>query len=277
MQSDLRRWIDLVEAQLPPDLMHWFGDSKVRDADGSPLVVYHGTSNPNFKKFKFRGGLGGSLGFWFASSRQAAEQFAKPRFAGVQPGVKACILHIVQPKEYASYEDFVSAVRERMRGGSIEDGMRSLRRSVIRAGYDGMVIRNSDTDMGGVRDDWVAFDPKQINELAPNLTEGSDAERASIVANIEDEYRLPNLAASLPPEHLHPVVKMGSPTVTIYRGVPPGVTDIRPGDWVALTRRYAAQHVREGGGQVISKRVPARDVAWAGTDENEYYYVPMSA
>jgi len=63
--------------------------------------------------------------------------------------------------------------------------------------------------------------------------------------------------------------------VTIYRGVPHGVTEIRPGDWVALTHSYAAQHNR--GGNVIKRRVPAREVAWAGTDQNEYYYAPIQS
>ena len=154
-----------VVGPLPSEILHWFGDSKVRDQDGNPLIVFHGTSNPNFKRFKTKGGLGGSLGFWFASSRAAAEQFAKPRFAGIQPGVKACVLRIVQPKEFADYQEFVQAVQARMKGGDIEAGMRSLRRALRRAGYDGIVIRNSDTDMGGMRDDWVAFEPGQIQEV----------------------------------------------------------------------------------------------------------------
>jgi hypothetical protein len=103
-----------------------------------------------------------------------------------------------------------------------------------------------------------------------------DNERQTIVNNTEDEYRLPNLASILPEDYWHPVVKVllknGDPNVTIYRGVPDGVSEIRPGDWVALSRSYAAQH---NGGNVISKRVPVADVAWAGTDINEYYYVPI--
>jgi hypothetical protein len=99
-----------------------------------------------------------------------------------------------------------------------------------------------------------------------------DGERAAILANIEDEYRLPNLASIMPSDQLHHIVALNLANVTIYRGVPEGVTEIRPGDWVALTRAYAADHSR--GGRVISKRVPARDVAWAGTDRNEYYYAP---
>lgn len=161
----LREIIESV--QLPYELMAWFGDSKVRDEQGYPLLVYHGTSNPNFKRFQYRGGMGGALGHWFASTREAAQQFARQRFAGIQPGIKACVLRIINPKEYVGYPAFTEAVRERMRNGDIENGMRSLRLSLRRHGYDGIVIRGSDSDMGGVRDDWVAFDPDQIKEIKP--------------------------------------------------------------------------------------------------------------
>ena len=86
-----------------------------------------------------------------------------------------------------------------------------------------------------------------------------------MVRNADDETRLPNLA----PEDLPPGYKLRN-VVTIYRGVPNGVTEIRPGDWVGLSRDYAAQH---GGGTVLSKRVPADHVAWAGSSD-EYFYVP---
>lgn len=164
--SDAARRNGLIEtAGLPYELMAWFGDSKVRDRQGYPLVVYHGTSNPNFKRFKTRGRLGGSMGHWFASTQQAAQQFARPRFAGIEPGVKTCLLHIVNPKVYDSYQEFVQAVQQRMRDGDIDSGMRSLRRSLRQQGYDGVVIHNSDSDLGGVRDDWVAFDPQQIRQI----------------------------------------------------------------------------------------------------------------
>jgi len=99
-------------------------------------------------------------------------------------------------------------------------------------------------------------------------------ERTNILQNVEDDWRLPNLPNVLPREHLHPVVKLGRSMVMIYRGVPAGVTEIRPGDWVALTQGTAMLHQRGEHGHVISQRVPAADVVWAGTDVNEYHYVP---
>lgn len=107
--------------------------------------------------------------------------------------------------------------------------------------------------------------------------ETSEDERRSIVDNTDDEWRLPNLASVVPPDQMHPVVRAilqhNLPNVTIYRAVPEGVTEIRPGDWVALSKSYAAGHQRADG-PILQLRVPVEDVAWAGTDKNEYYYVP---
>lgn len=116
-----------------------------------------------------------------------------------------------------------------------------------------------------------------MRDLISIVTESSAEERANIVQHIENEYRLSNIAEAMPPEHLHPVVKRllrdRASQVTIYRGVPLGVDEIRPGDWVSLTPDYASQH---GAGHVISRSVPVSDVAWAGTDKNEYYFVPTN-
>lgn len=111
-----------------------------------------------------------------------------------------------------------------------------------------------------------------VSSLVRKPDEVSAEERANIVRNAEDEWRLPNLATVLPPEHLHPIVKLRRARVTIYRAVPEEATEIRPGDWVALSADIAHGM---GRGKVLSKTVPASDVVWAGTDVNEYFYVPM--
>jgi hypothetical protein len=134
--------------------------------------VYHGTSNPNFKRFSSKGGLGGAMGFWFATTREAANTFAKPRYAGVQPGVKVCWINIQQPMEYDGHAAFVAAALA-MNKGTPEENAKALRRKLARAGHDGVVIRNSDTDMAGLRDDWVAFHSTQIEPMR-QLDEADD-------------------------------------------------------------------------------------------------------
>lgn len=59
---------------------HWFGASKVVDAAGNPLVVYHGT-NAMFEAFDpAKGGANGSAegyGFYFTDEKATAEGYAK--------------------------------------------------------------------------------------------------------------------------------------------------------------------------------------------------------
>lgn len=65
--------------------------------------------------------------------------------------------------------------------------------------------------------------------------------------------------------------------VTVYRSAPAG-TKIKSGDWVSLSKTYAKQHgYGEDSSQdmpVISQKVPASHVKWAGDDLNEFGYYP---
>ena len=54
---------------------NWFGDSKVVDEQGRPLVVYHGT-NAEFDTFKK---IERGVGYWFGP-KQTAEEYAKERY-----------------------------------------------------------------------------------------------------------------------------------------------------------------------------------------------------
>jgi len=88
-----------------------------------------------------------------------------------------------------------------------------------------------------------------------------------------EEYQLPNIDNFLPPYLRKKIPYFGQKNITIYRGISkddPNAT-IQPGDWIALDRKYAAQH---GSGKIIKAKAPAKDVVWAGTDENEWWYVP---
>jgi hypothetical protein len=101
-------------------------------------------------------------------------------------------------------------------------------------------------------------------------------DRAARVAGFEDDYRLNNLHNAVPKDYLPK--QYGSPTVTVYRGVPSDIknAEIRAGDWVALDPKYAKSHGtgNTGKSQVLKMQVPADHVGWAGTDMNEFFYVP---
>jgi len=55
---------------------NWFGESKVVDEAGEPLVVYHGSDTPNLEEFRHEkaGGL-----FWFTPRRGTAENYSLSR------------------------------------------------------------------------------------------------------------------------------------------------------------------------------------------------------
>jgi hypothetical protein len=88
-----------------------------------------------------------------------------------------------------------------------------------------------------------------------------------------DDYRLPNVHRVIPAERMKNVPYNGQSEVMIFRGVSKDDPSkiIRPGDWVSLSKTYAKRH----GGKVLSRKVPAIDVTWAGTDENEWFYAPL--
>jgi tRNA nucleotidyltransferase/poly(A) polymerase/cation transport regulator ChaC/DNA topoisomerase IB len=86
---------------------------------------------------------------------------------------------------------------------------------------------------------------------------------------------LPNVHTVVPARYMDKVPYWdGMKEIVVYRSVPEGITEIRPGDWVTLTRSYARIH---GRGTILSKKVPVGHVYWAGTDMNEWFYTPVGS
>lgn len=169
-----------------PEFKKWFGDSKVVDEKGQPLVVYHGT-NTTFDAFDT--GANRELGSWFSGpsathesglalgyARGAAESFAATQtdLYGGGDTVVPVFLAINNPMEFHTYAAFAEW------SGNKEDGT-ALRARLIAEGHDGVVIRDSNTDSGQRRDDWVAFRPTQIKSAIGN-SGAFDPSKPSILA-----------------------------------------------------------------------------------------------
>lgn len=116
--------------------------------------------------------------------------------------------------------------------------------------------------------------------LKEGFYQGDDEERErrGNKANHEKNDFLPIIYKKFNGPWRRPIEYKGAEKVTIYRGVPSHLEtpEIRAGDWVALSREYAGEHGtgETGASQIVSDVVPAIDVVWAGTDENEWFYVP---
>lgn len=161
----------------------WFGNSKVVDENGEPMVMYHGTDK-NFSKFKTRQqprgfgffvGAPPEVGSWFGSSPKIADVFTRepgtemfimkedPLTRGVRDGgnIMPVYVSLQNPIIFATYSDFVDASRPYQTG-------KGMRNALERKGYDGILIRSAETDRGGERTDVVAFNPTQIKSAVGN-------------------------------------------------------------------------------------------------------------
>lgn len=167
-----------------PAFKRWFKQSKVVDAQGNPLVAFHVTSN-DFVEFDTAAGAkagkkttasySGQLGSWFTApslydgnyepgnAEAAIEGFVETDSGAFKDGANTMPVHlsIQNPMEYS---DFESMLDDR----DLFKSIAAYKRSLVDQGYDGIVIRNSDTDGGVDRDDWVAFEPTQIKSAIGN-------------------------------------------------------------------------------------------------------------
>ena len=145
-----------------PEFRNWFGESKVVDAQGKPLVVYHGTFS-DFSKFSDRklgentDGNASSesyaqtarVGFWFndrpMGGNSAGYTLDMPVYLSIQ-----------NPKREMSL-DWLAQGLESTKG-------RAYRRRLMSEGYDGIVLE--DEEFGG--ESWIAFRPEQIKSAIGN-------------------------------------------------------------------------------------------------------------
>lgn len=156
----------------------WFGDSKVVDAQGKPLVVYHGTGadieafdveNPRMSSGKL------GKGIYLTPSTQKANFFAGLRGKDGSPNVMPMFVSLQNPLEiYGENNRPVSGIdRESLRAN----------------GYDGVILYSDD---GSTMQEVVAFRPEQVKSAignrgtfdpsSPNILEqaGEDDARGSI-------------------------------------------------------------------------------------------------
>jgi hypothetical protein len=149
-----------------PAFKQWFGESKVVDDKGEPLVVYHGTKSPGFDTFNTRGETTSSgddfkfspLGAWFTDAPRVANNFATDfNGTGRDGAVMPVYVALRKPFEI-SYDDLNAQVAN-------QRSARALRSNLEADGYDGMKVGR----YGGAEGfDYVAFRPNQIKSATGN-------------------------------------------------------------------------------------------------------------
>ena len=153
----------------------WFGDSKVVDADGKPLVVYHGSPDARFMKsdaifmsVKDRyGDQKGEGAFWFAKDRKTALSYADDRrafdYQNAEPDVIPAYLKLENPLIVdGKGRDW----REAQAIGKTTDVIEKAQAD----GHDGVIIKNVRDDYNNSKntkttDTYVVFDSRQIKSV----------------------------------------------------------------------------------------------------------------
>lgn len=146
----MRKFINIItEAARPrdprsnPAFIKWFEGSKVLNADGSPLIMYHGTSQDfeafDPKKIKANETDAPFNGFWFSSDHDTSPAFHGPT------NIMPVYLSIKNPAPWQVWRKVTQQVHEDMHEtGSLPERSRTtcdeVRYKLIEMGYDGIIF-----------------------------------------------------------------------------------------------------------------------------------------
>jgi len=150
---------------------NWFGESKVVDAEGKPLVVYHGSPDARFMKddatFKNRWTGKTKGAHWFTPSKQTAKTYADDTrafdYQNAEPNIIPAYLSMKNP---LIVEANGANWRDAQRRGETSNVIKEAQEQ----GHDGVIIRNVKDDYNnGVKtkptDTYVVFDSTQIKSV----------------------------------------------------------------------------------------------------------------
>ena len=155
----------------------WFGDwqnnpkqaSKVVNDDGTPMVVYHGSTVKDIDIFQ-TSNANGTGGLYLTTNRSVAESFA-----GEDGEVYESYVNLRKPliiDANGAYYDNIPTPSE-MVGNKYAFGGNTVDTNAIAAyargaGYDGVIVKNV-REVAGFGDDIIAFQPEQIKSATDNI------------------------------------------------------------------------------------------------------------
>jgi hypothetical protein len=170
-EADYSAFPGVTPEQREANFKRWFGDSKVVDKDGKPLVVYHGT-NADFRAFRPTriGEFGPAI--YFASTPAEAGAYAGVRRPGQENGAPNIIPVYLSLKN--PYTKGVDAFWKEF-GRENETDAQAIERAKS-AGYDGVIEQKKDWRDKPFQH-YIAFSPNQIKSAIGNRgTYGPEAE-----------------------------------------------------------------------------------------------------
>jgi hypothetical protein len=220
-----------------PAFKRWFGKSKVVDAKGEPLVVYHGTQS-SFEAFGIDltlfGGVGRKMSpTWFTANPEHAAYFAQE--GGRSGSIMPVYLSIQRPL----------VVKDAPAAGWRDEEKDKVLKKAKRGRYDGVIFPAMQDLNAGVGDTYVVFEPTQVKSAIGNV--GTfDPDDPSIYRNPRGDTAL-----RTDPE-LWEEVK-----ASVLAGSKGG----RPGQWSARKAQLAVAIYKQEGGGYVGPKSPANSLA----------------
>ena len=141
----------------------------VEDPEGEygGITAFQGSEDKDPSRFM------SDLGTWVSESPRVADDFAMAGDAGAIYPLK---LKMKNPKEYETYEDLEFDV------ANFDGDNTEFVEALKKEGHDGIMIRESDTDIPETRVDYVVFDGSQLRsrfaEFDPEMAEARDIRKA---------------------------------------------------------------------------------------------------
>jgi hypothetical protein len=193
----------------------WFGDSKVVDESGKPLVVYHGTNSKieafDLKRLGDRDlGFFGS-GFYFTPDIYAAQEYAESAAeAGGQANEIAAYVRLSAPFVWVNnYGENSSETKEALAKMGVMDNRDNLSNiydaqrfnSAVRGKHDGVIVKDDDGEVLEV----IAFEPTQIKSVNNRGT--FDPKDPRILYDLDDDggIEAPVAPTETPPRPADPL------------------------------------------------------------------------
>lgn len=138
-----------------PEFQNWFGDSKVVDGAGNPLVVYHGTRG-DFEKFQQ-----GSSAYFFTADTGLSNIFSENRKGG---NVIPVYLSAKNPASEEIFGQTMDSVERDYENGQVQKRGEGSYDSILAESVERMKMAGYDSaqDATGA---WIVFDPTQIKSV----------------------------------------------------------------------------------------------------------------
>lgn len=167
--------VDIAPAERSKNFKNWFGDSKIVDDKGKPMVMYHGTP-ADFEEF----GAGPRQAIFFSSDPKFASGYAgdqKTRGAMARPNVMPVYIKASNPFDYSNPEhvkkvqDLIKPTGDEYFDGPVKDlatgdwaiiELKRVQEAIKQAGFDAFYVMEDGVKNIGV------FDPKQIKSAIGN-------------------------------------------------------------------------------------------------------------